>query len=225
MNKDLVYIIVPVYNEARFVEKVIRDIHNMGYNKVVMVDDGSTDGTGKIGERLGVVTLRHRLNLGVGAATQTGIDYALEQGAEVIVTFDGDGQHVSLDIPRLIEALDNHEGDLVIGNRFMNQDNKIPRSRIFYNRIANLLSFVFTGVWVSDSQSGLKAMTRDFAESIELHWNGFEFCIEQIQYARMLKAKIVEVGVQVRYTRETMRKGQNLLSGFRTLANLIKKTA
>src|SRR5450830_1700304 len=94
-----IYIVIPAYNEARLIAHVIKDLFNYGYNNIVVVDDGSTDNTAGIVKKSNAELVRHPVNMGPGAAIKTGIDYALLKNADIIVTFDADGQHLAKDIP------------------------------------------------------------------------------------------------------------------------------
>ena len=103
-SRDRVFVVIAAYNEAPVIASVVADVRRTSY-QVVLVDDGSIDETGEIAARASAFVVTHPVNLGQGAALQTGIDFALAQGADVIVTFDADGQHCAADIPKLIEAL------------------------------------------------------------------------------------------------------------------------
>jgi glycosyltransferase involved in cell wall biosynthesis len=217
------YIIIPAKDEEPRLGKVLEQVIGMGYSNIVIVDDGSVDETSNIARAYDVTVLNHRLNLGAGAATQTGIHWALKQGADVLVTMDGDTQHDAEYIPELVSKLVNDSLDLVIGSRFLEKDPEIPVSRLFYNKIANVITWILTGMSVSDSQSGMRVMTADFARKSELHWNGFEFCIEQLRYARRHGAKIGESPIKAYYTHDTIHKGQNLITGIRMLGTLVRR--
>ncbi len=219
---NLDYIVIPAYNEANRLPGVLKRIAHLGYEHIVVVDDGSSDGTADVAREHHVKVVRHPINMGVGAATQTGIQYALDQGAEYIVTIDGDHQHLPEDIEHLLEAIRRSGHDMVIGSRFMNKENKVPNSRVLYNKIANILTFVITGIRVTDSQSGMKVLSRKFAQSSELNCNGFEFCVEMIRNASLTNHKVSEIPISVRYSKETMEKGQSLYTGFKMIGRLIR---
>src|SRR5262245_37209857 len=104
ISRSQVYVVIPAYNEGSVISFVVGEVKQAGY-AVVVVDDGSSDATAEEARTAGAVVINHPFNLGQGAALQTGIDYALAQSAEVIVTFDADGQHRLSDISRLAEAL------------------------------------------------------------------------------------------------------------------------
>ncbi len=219
---DHVYIVIPAKNEAPRIGKVIEKSLALGYRNIVVINDGSHDDTAKIAGEHPVVVLNHLVNLGPGAATQTGIEYAVEDGAKVIVTIDADHQQFPEDIAKLVTELESQKVDVVIGSRFLNKENEIPFIRIVYNMIANVITFILTGLPVTDSQSGMKAFTADFAKKCRLHFNGFEFCVEFIRNIRLFKATYKEIPIRVIYTKETLSKGQNFATGFKMLAKLFK---
>ncbi len=219
---DNTYIVIPAKDEATRIAKVIYDVKRQGFQQILVVDDGSSDGTGDVAERAGALVYRHSINLGAGAATQTGIEAARKNGADFIVTLDADQQHFPEDIPLLLNKLKDGKLDLVIGNRFMGGDNKIPLTREILNGIGNIVSWMASGVWVHDSQSGFRAFTAEFAEKSPLTSDSYEFAIEMIRYVKLHKAKLAEVPIKVKYTKETMAKGQNLLSGLRMVSRVFR---
>jgi len=203
--KDKVFIVIPAMNEATRIGGVLHHIQHAGFKNIVVVDDGSTDNTVAVSKEFGVTVVEHLINLGAGAATQTGIEFAVENGAEVIVTMDA-------------------EMDIVIGSRFMDPSNEIPKSRIFYNKIANVITWMITGIRVTDSQSGMKALSSEFAKKSKLYFNGFEFSVEMIRNIQVNNAKMLESPIKVVYTKDTLSKGQNLLTGIKMLAKLVRLT-
>ena len=120
-----VYVICPAFNEARTIAGVLAGLAGQGY-EIVVVDDGSSDGTRRVAETMATTVISHPVNLGQGAALKTGIDYALSRGAEFIVTFDTDGQHRVSDIPRLLEALQRERADFALGSRFLGSAQRTP---------------------------------------------------------------------------------------------------
>ena len=150
----------------------------------------------------------------------TGIKFALSKGAEYIATIDADHQSDPGELNDLVEAMQERDHiDLMIGSRFLKK-NDIPYSRRFYNLIGNVISFLITGLYVTDSQSGFKVMTRQFAEKLNIDYNGFEFCIDIIKKARMNRFQVAETPVSVVYTEETMAKGQSFRQGLLMLGRL-----
>ncbi|MEL7020945.1 MAG: glycosyltransferase family 2 protein [Bacteroidota bacterium] len=217
-----VYIVIPAKDEATRIGKVIRNAFHFGYSNIIVVNDGSSDDTRQVSENAGATVLNHAINLGAGAATQTGIEYAVEQGAEIIVTMDADNQHYPSDIDRLVNTVINEKVDVVIGSRFLNEENYIPKHRVIYNKIGNWITGAMFGLFVSDSQSGMKAFTADFARRSELRFNGYEFCTEFIRLMSENKASYREVPIKVLYTEETLAKGQSLQNGVKMAVNLLR---
>ena len=215
-----IYVIIPAKDEDRYIADLINQVKSLGFINIVLVNDSSTDRTKEIAEQfLNVIVLDHVINLGPGAATQTGIAYAVRQEAEIILTIDADLQHNPKDLLRLTKYLEQNVCDLVIGSRFLS-DNNIPKSRRFYNYVGNIISFFLTGKMLSDSQSGLKAISGKFAKSLNINYDGFEFCMEIIKHAKHTKSKIKEIPVDVRYSKETTEKGQNLQSGINMISRI-----
>lgn len=217
--KDL-YLVIPAFNEGPRIRKLIDKIISLGYSNIIVVNDASTDDTRKTIENIKeVIILDHIINLGPGGATQTGIEYAIKSGSKYILTIDADYQHDPDDISRLYQKIKHENLDIVIGSRFL-EENKIPITRIIFNTIGNMVSFLLTGKYVSDSQSGMKIIKGEFAQQLALQTKGFEFCMEIIKTARSKNAKIAEVPISVKYSQETMKKGQSLSSGFSMLGRI-----
>lgn len=220
ISLDYIYAVLPAKNESTRIEPVLVALQMQGIKNIIVVNDGSDDNTKTVVNKYrGIVLLDHIINLGPGAATHTGIKYAVKQGAQYVVTLDADSQHNPENILSLIEHLSGKELDLVIGSRFL-QHNDIPFTRLIYNFFGNLISFLITGVYLTDSQSGMKAMSRKFAEQLEISFDGFEFCIEIIKQARIHDAQVGEIPIDVKYTKDTMSKGQNFQTGLGMLLKL-----
>lgn len=217
-----IYIVIPAKDEAERIGQVIYQTKLQGYDQIIVVDDGSSDRTAIVAGQHGATVLSHRINLGAGAATQTGVEFALKQGAEIIVTLDGDNQHFPEDIPKLLAALEEQEVDVVIGSRFLEGNEEIPTLRRFYNKIGNLITTLITGAYTSDSQSGMKAFHAEFAYKVDFHFNGYEFCTEFIHLIRHHQATFAEVPIRVRYNQDTLQKGQSLGNGIKMAFRFLK---
>lgn len=214
-------IVMPAYNEGRYITNVIAACQAEGFQDIVVVDDGSNDNTAAVARNAGARVVSHIINRGVGAATQTGLETAKKLNPDVVVTIDADGQHSPSDIPRVVAAHVEHKNDITIGSRFLTKNNTVPLSRRFYNKIANLVSFLLSGRVVSDSQSGFKVFSRKALDKICLTSNGYEFSIELIRIAGNFKLAVGEVPVSVVYTPYSLSKGQHLAAGFKTVFKLI----
>lgn len=222
MNTDDVYIIIPAKDEGKRIGKVISRVLAEGFYNIVVVNDGSSDNTKAVAEGLGAKVLTHHVCLGAGAATQTGMDYAVKNNAKIVVTIDGDNQHCPSDIKSLVETMRSKSLDVVIGSRFLNKDNDVPFIRIVFNKIGNIFTGLLTGLFVTDSQSGFKAMHARFVEKSKINLNGYEFCTEIINLIKLNKASYTEVPIKVSYTKETREKGQSFFNGVKMVGTLLK---
>jgi len=222
MDKRDIYIVIPAKDEATRIGLVLKKINKEGYSNIVVVNDGSSDNTAQVAESLGAIVITHLVNLGPGAATQTGMDYAKRNGAKAVVTLDADNQHCPTDIKRLIAELEREDVDVVIGSRFLNKDNDVPRIRIFLNKTGNYITAFFTGLLVTDSQSGFKAMSIDFVKKSKISLSGFEFCTEIISIIKREKVGFSEIPIKVIYTKESMEKGQSFGNGFKMVGTFIR---
>ena len=219
-----IVVIIPAYNEEKSIKSIVNSCQLLGFNDIIVADDGSTDATGRVAREAGATVVSHIINRGVGAATQTGLQAARLLGADAAVTIDADGQHTPRDIKKLINTLMATKSDIVIGSRFMNHENRIPVVRRVFNRIANIITFFLAGVMLTDSQSGLKAFSRKALETIRISTNGFEFSSEIVREAHYYQLAIKEVPVSVIYTAYSLSKGQNLSTGLTTIFRLIIRT-
>jgi glycosyltransferase involved in cell wall biosynthesis len=156
--------IVPAYNEAETVETVIDSLRlHAPVFDVLVVDDGSTDGTGEVAERAGAIVVRHPFNLGIGGAVQSGFVFALERGYEYAVQVDGDGQHCAEEIGKLLAAMrEDPTLDMVCGSRFMTRDKAYPAT-VSRRTGIHIFAFILSrlvGQRVSDPTSGFRLYNR-----------------------------------------------------------------
>lgn len=222
MNTEDVYIIIPAKDEGKRIGRVISKVQHEGFYNIIVINDGSSDDTKAVATALGATVLTHYICLGAGAATQTGMDYAIKQNAKIVVTIDGDDQHCPTDIKALVEKMRQEQLDVVIGSRFLNKDNEVPLIRIFFNKVGNIITGLLTGLFVTDSQSGFKAMHARFVKKSKINLNGYEFCTEIINLIKLNRASFAEVPIKVKYTKESREKGQNFLNGVKMVGTLIK---
>ena len=221
IDHSAVFIIIPAFNEQAVIRAVVEDLLPCKYNLVV-VDDGSEKPLENLLTNLPVHLLRHPVNIGQGAALQTGIEFALAKNAEYIVSFDADGQHHAADIEKLITPLLNDKADIVLGSRFMEGSmHNMPVKRKMLLNIARVLNFLFTGLWLTDAHNGLRAMNRKAASSIRLRENRMAHATEILSLIKKNKLRFTEVPVTVTYTSYSQKKGQALGSGFRIVFDLL----
>ena len=220
-SNSRIWIVIPTYNEEKIIQSVIKEIKKTGYSNIIVVDDGSSDNTRNAAQKNGVVVLRHRINRGKGAATKTAIEAVKLLGADIIVTMDGDGQHDPKDITRLISPL--YKGyDIVLGTRLKNTLG-MPWHKIMANKIGNLFTWYFYGLWVTDSQSGFRAYSKNAVEKINTYADRYEYDSEVIREIHKYKLKFCEVPIKVRYTEYSMNKAQkqNFWNGIKTLYKMV----
>jgi glycosyltransferase involved in cell wall biosynthesis len=220
MIDQRVAIVIPAYNEEQTISEVIRGLKRHGFATLIVVDDGSGDRTGELAGQEGVILLRHILNRGLGGALGTGIAAALRLGAEVIVTFDADGQHDPDDIARLLDPIVTGEADVVIGSRML-EPIGMPYPRRLANWTANIVTYLLFRAWTTDSQSGLRAFSSQAAARIQIMTSGMEVSSEIIAETVKNRLKQKEVPVQAIYTDYSLSKGQSFKVGVQTLRKLI----
>ncbi len=145
-----IFVVIPAWNEAERIRPVLESLISLPY-ELVVVDDASSDDTYQIVSQYPVSLLRHRVNRGQGAALQTGNDYALSKGADIIVHFDADGQFLVEEIKDIIEPLINNQADIVFGSRFLAKKSQMPwlKEKIYFP-IAKLVNRVLLGIKSSD---------------------------------------------------------------------------
>ena len=218
VDPSTIWVVIPVYNDEGAIDGVLASLEPYGYS-VVVVDDGSR---WRLADQLAsrrVHLCRHLVNLGQGAALQTGIDYALLHGAEYIVTFDADGQHCAGDIPRLLEAVTTGGCDVALGSRFMQggQVENIPRAKLLTLRVAVLFTRLLVGLPLTDTHNGLRALTAGAARRIRITQNRMSHATQILQAIAAERLRSAEVPVTIRYTDYSIRKGQALSNSFNIL--------
>lgn len=210
------------YNEAKAISRVVEGVKRAGY-PVVVVDDGSADDTAALAASAGAAVVRHPFNLGQGAALQSGIRYALLNGAEAIVTFDADGQHRVSDIPHLIRALTEHHADFALGSRFLRETSNVPPLRRLLLKAATTFTRLTTGLALTDAHNGLRAMSRRGAMAIHLRQNRMAHASELLDQIGRSGLRYVEAPVTIDYTAYSMAKGQKTSDAVAILLDLFAR--
>ena len=231
MIKQKTYIILPAYCEEKVIKQVIKDIKKQGYKNIIVIDDGSLDNTYSQAKSTGVIVLKHPINRGKGAATQTGIDAAKLLNADILVTMDSDGQHNPKDIKKLIQPILDNKADVVIGSRMLNTKG-MPKSRVVMNKIANLITYLFFGILVSDSQSGFRAYNKKAYTSVYTYLDRYEFESEMLGQIKNAKLRVKEVPIKVIYTDYSKNKykhmnrfsAQGLTNGIKMVVRLVENS-
>jgi glycosyltransferase involved in cell wall biosynthesis len=221
MKKSEIAIVIPAYNEEKTIGKLIKKLGEGGYRNVIVVDDGSDDQTFKVAQENGALALRLPLNRGAGGALRAGFNQAIDGGAKIVVMMDADLQHKVSDIKNLIKPLHKKSLDVVLGSRFLGNKKDMPLMRQTANTIGNLITRLFLGMNVTDSQSGFRAMKAKSLKKMDLKSSRWEICSEMIGEIKRLNLKFKEVPIEVVYTSYSLSKGQNFKNGIKTLARLL----
>lgn len=220
---DKLVVVVPAYNEAMKIGAVIESLKKEGFNDIVVVDDGSTDKTAETARNKGAVVLSHFVNCGYGAAITTGIKYALKQGADAIATFDADGQHASTDLHKLFKVVIGGKADIALGSRFLKQSkSNVPLLRKMALKAGRVVVWAFYGVKLSDAHSGLRAMSREAAEKIDVKSAHMDFSSEIVDQIKKQKLNWKELPVTVKYTQYSIKNSkQGTLPALRIFSQMI----
>lgn len=213
-------VVVPLYNEATVVGDVVRDLL-ASFPVVVAVDDGSTDGSAAVARAAGAVVVEHPINLGQGAALQTGIETALRLGAEYVVTFDSDGQHQRADAEAMVARLRAGEADVVFGSRFLDTRTRPGLVKRAVLRAAIVYSNATTGVHLTDTHNGLRALNRRAASALRIRQNRMAHASEIIEQVGRARLRWVEHPVHILYTDYSRSKGQSVFNAVNILTEMI----
>lgn len=220
-DKKTIFVVIPCYNEAGIIRETIAAIIEKDYS-IIVVDDHSTDNTREQLKEIPLIYIRHRLNLGQGAALQTGISVALKRGAEYLVTFDADGQHDVNDIDGMLQKLKEDQLEIVLGSRFLpGSGGNISAGRKLLLKAACYLNYLFTGILLTDAHNGLRVMNRHAAKSIHLKENRMAHATEILKEIKKHDLKFGEFPVHIHYTGYSKKKGQSLLNSIRIFFDLV----
>lgn len=221
IKNNHVLILLPVFNESKVISSVIRSIQKKGWKKILVVDDGSTDNTYDKLKKSGAIILRHSINRGKGASVKTGLEAAKILGSKVIVTLDSDGQHNPKDIKKMVEKI-NKGYDVVLGIRDFKKRH-IPRYKAFGNYLGNILTWMFYGLWVNDSQSGFRAYNKKAIDLIQTNNDRYEFESEIVREIVRNNLKWTEKRIDVRYSDydQNKRNKQSFVSAVKMIIKLV----
>lgn len=204
-----VSLVIPAYKEAKKIRQVIRELKPYKF-PIFVVDDGSPDETFEVAQKTRVKVLRHRINLGKGAALKTGCEAAFLAGAEAVVVLDSDGQHKAGDLPKFIQALETGKYDVVFGSR--NYNLGVPFVRFVGNKLASVLISLLFQVYVSDLICGYRAFTKKAYKRLIWQSSGYGVETEMIVRTGIFKLRRCEVPVETVYYEKF--KGVTLLDAF-----------
>jgi glycosyltransferase involved in cell wall biosynthesis len=222
LERGDVFVVIPAFNENSVIRSTVSAVVNQGYS-VVVVDDGSAMPAQEYLDGLRLYSLRHAVNLGQGAALRTGCDFALSKGARIIVHFDADGQHNPGLIEHLIAPIIRGEADVAMGSRFLRPTDgaEVPAAKRILLKAGIFVSWIFTGIRLSDAHNGLRALSRKAAAQIRMEESGFAHATEILELLRRSRLPWVEVPVAIHYTEYSRRKGQSAFNSFNILIDLI----
>jgi UDP-N-acetylglucosamine---dolichyl-phosphate N-acetylglucosaminyltransferase len=220
-----VALVMPAYNEAGVIGQVLDDLPDDvdGWEiDVVVVNDGSTDGTAAEARERGAIVIDHLVNSGCGSAISTGLHYAATRGYAFAVTMDADGQHSSDDCVKMIRGLLDGDVDVMVGSRLI-ETSGMPRSRVVGNRGLNLITYLLLGARATDTQSGLRGFSARALKAIRIRATGMEFSSEIIWRAKQSGFAVREIPIQAIYTDYSLAKGQSNWNAFYIIKNLVKR--
>lgn len=219
--EDDAWVLIPLFNEGQVVGSVIKDLSTR-FSQVLCVDDGSSDDSARIAREAGATVLRHPINLGQGAALQTGFDYLLQRTtAKYVITFDADGQHRLVDALEMLELARRKKLSVVFGSRFLDKRTKPGLKKRIVLKVAVLLTRVITGLRLTDAHNGLRVLSREAIGRIRLQQNGMSHATEIVHQLAVAKLSWIEHPVEVLYTDYSRKKGQSLLNSINILIDLM----
>lgn len=220
MNEE-VWLVVPLYNEAAVIAEVVRQARAV-FPNVVCVDDGSSDGSADEAARAGAVVVRHPVNLGQGAALQTGFEFALGvPEMRWVVTFDADGQHQVQDVVAMLDKARAEQLDVVFGSRFLDDRTQAGALKKLVLRAAVAYTNLTTSTRLTDAHNGLRVISRDVLSRVNITQNRMAHASELVAQIGALDVRYGESPVHVLYTDYSRSKGQSLWNAVNILVELM----
>ena len=221
-NYQDTWLVIPCFNEGKVIEDVIRNARKT-FPNIVAVNDGSSDDSAARIHTAGAHLVNHPVNLGQGAAIQTGVEYARAQpGAKYFVTFDADGQHQVKDVVAMLERLRTEEKDIIVGTSFgrpRSADDQVPWIKRLVLRTVVLLSPRTRRLGLTDAHNGLRVFNRKVADELNIRMNGMSHASEFVAQIDERGWRVAEQPVDILYTEYSMSKGQSLINGVNILAD------
>lgn len=215
-----IFVVIPAYNEEQVIQQVIEEVKQYTKN-IIVVDDCSLDATYKKALNTGVAVLKHLINRGQGASLQTGIDYALVEGADIIVTFDADGQHSAHEIQEMVAPILEGKCNMTIGSRFLGQVYNMPIEKKLLLKAAIQFTRIVSRIHLTDVHNGFRAMSNEVANLIFIKQDRMAHASEIIDQIARLNIKFKEVPVSIKYTPYSIKKGQHPLNAFKIAFNFL----
>jgi polyprenyl-phospho-N-acetylgalactosaminyl synthase len=219
--------VLPAYNEGPVIRSIVSKLDSslkkasFDY-QIVVVDDGSKDNTAAEASVANIHVVRHVINVGSGGATATGLSYAQQNGFNIAVTMDADGQHDPSDAIKGVELMLKGGVDLLIGSRLIDSGG-MSRVKVLGNRGLSFITLLIFGVNITDSQSGLRIFSEHALDILKWRTSGYEFCSEMLWRARQKGLVIKEYPIRAVYTDYSISKGQNNWNAFNIIKSLVQR--
>lgn len=221
MKKEIIAVIA-AYNEEKKVAGVVDEVSKY-VDLVIVVDDGSKDKTANVIKNKKAVILRHCINLGQGAALQTGFDYAKKMNPTVVITYDADGQFKAKEIKKIIKPILNKKVDVVLGSRFLGKTINMSSIRKYILKLGILFTLVFSEIKLTDTHNGFRALSNKALNSIEITQNRMAHASEIIDEIKKNKLSYTEIPVTIKYNDYSKQKGQNNFNSIKIVIDLISR--
>jgi glycosyltransferase involved in cell wall biosynthesis len=217
------WVVIPLYNEGQVIADVVTQVKSV-FPHVVCVDDGSSDNSAAMARSAGAVVIQHPINLGQGAALQTGFDFALTDPAMTdVVTFDADGQHSIEDAQGMVELRRSQKIDVVIGSRFLDSRTQLGPIKRAVLKVAAFYTRFSTGMSLTDAHNGLRVINRETLQRFRLKQNRMAHASEIVDVFSSLKVTWAEYPTHIVYSAYSKAKGQSLLNSINILVELLFK--
>lgn len=217
------WLVVPLYNEGTVISEVLTEARKT-FPHIICVDDGSKDNSAQLAHEAGAIVLRHPINLGQGAALQTGFEYFSQHtDGRYVVTFDADGQHRVIDAVAMRERAERDDLSIIFGSRFLEGKAETGKLKYFVLKTAAFVTRLQTGLKLTDAHNGLRLLRRDAVNAIHLRQNRMAHASEIVDQLAASKLPWAEMPVHIHYTEYSRSKGQSLLNSINILVELIMR--
>lgn len=222
MKFDNIYILVPVFNENKVIRNTLNELLKF-FSNIIVVNDGSTDNTIDKLDDLNIALLNHEINLGVGAAVQTGFDYVEKiHDSYAVITFDADGQHSVEDAVSMAKEIQICNEEIIFGSRFIKHQKNVPFVKRNVLKVIAFITKIATGIDLTDAHNGLKAYKVSAIRKLKLQFSGYSYESELITEVAKKNISYKELSTNIKYTEYSIKKGQKLTNGLLIIEDLLK---
>lgn len=219
-KREDTWVVIPAFNEASVIYGVVEETRR-SFQRVLVIDDCSQDATAELACRAGATVIRHPINLGQGAALETGLEYLRRNEAKIAILFDADGQHRIEDAIKMVGQLEATGIDVVLGSRFLGEAINMPRHRRVLLKAATVFTKLTSGLEITDAHNGLRVFGRNAIHRIRLRQNRMAHASEILTLIGREKLSYQEAPVQIRYTAYSLAKGQSMWNSINILLDLL----